>query len=45
MDCKVTWLSDYGFTRTELTAMVEDKLKAHIITVRRVPFPDEVSAD
>lgn len=43
MDFEVSWLSDYGFTRAELIAMLEAKLKAHSATMRRVLFPDEVS--
>ena len=43
MDFEVSWLSDYGFTRAELIAMVEAKLKAHAATMRRVLFPDDVS--
>jgi hypothetical protein len=43
MNFEVSWLSDYGFTRTELIAMVEDKLKAHAVTMKRVLFPDEMS--
>jgi len=45
MDFEASWLSDYGFTRTELIAMVEAKLKAHSATMRRVLFPDEVSTE
>jgi hypothetical protein len=43
MNFEVSWLSDYGFTRTELIAMVEDKLKAHAVTMKRVLFPEEMS--
>jgi hypothetical protein len=43
MNFEVSWLSDYGFTRSELIAMVEDKLKAHAVTMKRVPFPNEMS--
>jgi hypothetical protein len=45
MDFEVSWLKDYGFTRTELIAMVEAKLKAHSATMRRVLFPDDGSTE
>jgi hypothetical protein len=45
MDFQASWLGDYGFTRTELIAMVEAKLKAHSATMRRVLFPHEVSTE
>jgi hypothetical protein len=43
MNSEVSWLSDYGFTRTELIAMVEVKLKAHAVTMKRVLFSEEMS--
>lgn len=45
MDFEVAWLKDYGFTRAELIAMVEAKLKSHAATMRRVLFPDEGSTE
>ena len=44
-DFEVSWLSEYGFTRPELIAMLETKLKAHSATMRRVLFPDEIGTE
>jgi len=45
MDFEVSWLSDYGFTRAELIAMLDTKLRAHSATMRRVLFPDETGTE
>src|SRR5882757_7649730 len=44
LDSGARSLSEYGFTRSELAAMAEAKLRAHAETMRKVLFPDENSS-
>jgi hypothetical protein len=37
----VASMSEFGFTRAEVSAMVDAKIKSHAETTRRVLFPDE----
>lgn len=43
LDSAASGLREYGFTRSELSAMAETKLKAHAETMRKALFPSENS--